>query len=156
MITQGIPKTDGQIRLIFTASHLSSLEIIMICSTTAGPVWPPVVKPSSSRIRLHWSRLKCPTSILTISCSKGTTTSEQSVDLFNGTAVRRSLALGKRRPSFKCLLPKRQTRRCPKRRPPFSHLWTAGWFWSKWRRLRLATLLARSFWNQRTNVKDFW
>ena len=40
----------------------------------------------------------CSTAILTIGCSKGTTTSEQSVNLY-GTAVCRSLALGKRRPS---------------------------------------------------------
>ena len=41
MITQGNPQTDGQIHLIFTSSRLSSLEMIIICSTTAGPVWRP-------------------------------------------------------------------------------------------------------------------
>ena len=53
-------------------------------------------------------------------------TSEQSVDLLNGPAARRSPALGKRGPSFKHLSLKWPTRRRSQRRPPFSHRWTAG------------------------------
>ena len=76
-----------------TAGYLSSWIIFV-----RWTCWRPAAKPPSSRIRLYWSRLKCSTAILTIGCSKGTTTSEQSVNLY-GTAVCRSLALGKRRPS---------------------------------------------------------
>ena len=126
-ITQRNPKTDGSIHLIFTASRLFSAEKITICSTVAGPVCLPVAKLSSSRIRLYRSRPKCHLlAISTIGCSKGTTTKEQSVDLLNGTAARRSLARGKRRPSFTRLSPKRPTHRRPKRRLPFSHRSTAG------------------------------